>query len=213
MKKNLAFLITLLSVTFIYSQSKITVTANFPDATFYKVIGENIIQPALGVGSIVLKLDKKDLNKIKVVKEGYEDLIKQFPRTRKWPKNIQVNLENRIVELNVEPYDAVILVDGHEVGSKNYNLVFSHQDEVEKLPENATLIAGSANCPIGMFAIDNHIICTQGHIELDKKFARMIYDFRKEQIGNTAYQNACHTLAIKTDELEVTKNLLKFLRS
>jgi len=103
------------------------------------------------------------------------------------------------------------LIYGDE--GKNYNLVFSHQDEVEKLPKNATLIAGSASCPIGMFVIDNHIICTQGHIELDKKFARMIYDFRKEQIGNTTYQNACHTLAIKTDELEVTKNLLKFLRN
>ena len=79
---------------------------------------------------------------------------------------------------------------------KNYNLVFSHQDEVEKLPENATLIAGSASCPIGMLVIDNHIICTQGHIELDKNFARMIYDFRKDQIGNSKYLHACETLAI-----------------
>jgi GMP synthase-like glutamine amidotransferase len=30
---------------------------------------------------------------------------------------------------------------------KKYNLVFSHQDEVQKLPHNATLIAGSADMP------------------------------------------------------------------
>ncbi|REE81857.1 hypothetical protein BX611_1397 [Lutibacter oceani] len=123
MKKNLAVLIAFLSISFIYSQSKITVTANYPDATFYKVIGEEIIKPALGVGSIVLKLDKKALNKIVIVKEGFQNVIKQFPRTRKWPKNVQVSLENRLVELNVEPYDAGVYVDGIFVGNKNHRLI------------------------------------------------------------------------------------------
>ena len=54
-----------------------------------------------------------------------------------------------------------------------------------------------------MFLIENHIFCIQGHIELDKKFARMIYDFRKDQIGNSKHLHACETLAIKTDEYEV----------
>lgn len=123
MKKIFLFLIAFLCISITYSQSKITITANYPDATFYKVIGDQIIKPALGVGSIILKLDKKGLNKIKVVKEGFEDLEKQYPRTRKWPKNVQVSIENRVVELNVEPYDAVIFVDGNAVGSKNYNLI------------------------------------------------------------------------------------------
>ena len=95
---------------------------------------------------------------------------------------------------------------------KKFNLVFSHQDEVERLPENATLIAESVSCPIGMFLIENHIFCTQGHIELDKKFARMIYDFRKEQIGNSKHKHACQTLSMETDELDMANSLLKFLR-
>ena len=109
-----------------------------------------------------------------------------------------------------------ILLNNHaiEYGGKNkrYNLVFSHQDEVDRLPKNATLIAESASCPIGMFLIENHIFCTQGHIELDRKFARMIYDFRKDQIGNTKHKYACETLDMKTDELEVAITLLNFLR-
>ena len=109
-----------------------------------------------------------------------------------------------------------ILLNNHaiEYGGKNkrYNLVFSHQDEVDRLPKNATLIAESASCPIGMFLIENHIFCTQGHIELDRKFARMIYDFRKDQIGNTKHKYACETLNKKTDELEVANTLLNFLR-
>jgi GMP synthase-like glutamine amidotransferase len=95
---------------------------------------------------------------------------------------------------------------------KKYNLVFSHQDEVKRLPRNATLIAESASCPIGMFLIENHIFCTQGHIELDKKFARMIYDFRKKQIGDSKHQHACETLEMQTDEHEVAKSLLEFIK-
>jgi len=91
-------------------------------------------------------------------------------------------------------------------------MVFSHQDEVQRLPRNATLIAGSPTCPNGMFLIKNHIFCTQGHIELDKKFARMIYDFRKNQIGDLKHNHACKTLTIKTDEYEIVKILLEFLK-
>lgn len=98
------------------------------------------------------------------------------------------------------------------VGDK-YNLIFSHQDEVRKLPKNAKLIAESTTCPNGMFVIENHILCTQGHIELDKKFAKIVYDFRKGQIGNSKYQNACETLTMKTDELELTASILRFLKN
>jgi hypothetical protein len=123
MLKNYIFSILFLTFSLSYSQSKITITANYTDATFYKVVGNDIIKPALGVGSIVLKLEKNELNKIIVVKEGFQSVIQEFPRTRKWPKNVQVNLENRLIELNVEPYDAEIYVDGHFVGNKKYNLV------------------------------------------------------------------------------------------
>ena len=104
-------------------------------------------------------------------------------------------------------------IDACEYGEEGekYNLVFSHQDEVEKLPENATLIAGSARCPNGIFVIENHIFCTQGHIELDKKFARMIYDFRKNQIGDQKHHHACASLSTDTDEHEIVNSLLKFL--
>ena len=80
------------------------------------------------------------------------------------------------------------------------------------MPENAKLIAGSAICPNGMFVIEDHILCTQGHIELHKDFARLIYDFRKNQIGDAKYTSACKTLIDETDELAVVKILLEFLK-
>ncbi|WP_298366697.1 hypothetical protein [uncultured Lutibacter sp.] len=123
MKKIFTFIALFFCLTSIYSQSKITLTANYPDATFYKVVGNEIIRPALGAGVIVLKLEKKELNKIILVKEGFQSVIKQFPRTNKWPKEVQVNIENRVVDVSVEPYDAGIYVDGQLAGNKTHKLI------------------------------------------------------------------------------------------
>tara|TARA_B110000240_G_C13501274_1_gene453977 strand:+ start:1313 stop:1525 length:213 start_codon:yes stop_codon:yes gene_type:complete len=65
MKNSVKFILVLLFVSLTQSQSKIKLISNFPDAIFYKIVGNDIIKPALGSGSIVLKLKKKNLNKIK----------------------------------------------------------------------------------------------------------------------------------------------------
>jgi hypothetical protein len=121
--QSLTVVIFLLFINFIFSQSKIIVSANFPDAKIFKVVGNNIIEPAIGIGSVELKLNKNELNKILIEKEGYQSVIQEFPRTQKWPKTVQLNLENRVVDINVLPFDAEIYVDGHYVGKKNHKLI------------------------------------------------------------------------------------------
>lgn len=116
--KIITLVLVLFCFNLTFSQKKITITANFPDAEFFKMQGTTVLRPALGVGSIELKLDKKDLNRIIVMKKGYEPLIQEYLRTRKWTKNIQVVLENRIVVLTTEPYDANIYVKGRTLEQK-----------------------------------------------------------------------------------------------
>ncbi|MCX2738853.1 hypothetical protein [Pontibacter anaerobius] len=125
MKKHLyAFFILLFLAASAVAQSKINVSANFPDAKFFLLKNSDNTEIAeLGVGSIELKLDKDSRNRIKVVKEGYEPFIKEFPRTVKWEKEQKVELENRLVDISVEPYDAEIYVDGRMVGSKRIGLI------------------------------------------------------------------------------------------
>ncbi len=124
MKKSLiSCLVVFLFFTISYSQSKIRVTVNYPDAEIFKVVGGEVLKPSLGFGSILLKLSKKSLNKIKIVKEGFEPVIQQYPRTVRWPKQVQVNLENRVIQITSQPFDAEIYVEGNNVGTKNYELV------------------------------------------------------------------------------------------
>lgn len=123
-KKFYAFTLLYFVSVAVFAQSKINITANIPDAKFFMLRETDNAEVAeLGVGSIELKLEKDAKNRIKIVKEGYEPLIKEYPRTVKWEKEQKVELENRLVDINVEPYDAEIYVDGRMIGTKRTNLV------------------------------------------------------------------------------------------
>ncbi|MBJ6118728.1 hypothetical protein JAO76_11020 [Pontibacter sp. BT310] len=123
-KKLYAFLCCCFVSVSVFAQSKINITSNIPDAKFFMLReSDNSEVAELGVGSIELKLSKDSRNRIKIVKEGYEPLIKEYPRTIKWEKEQKIALENRLVDINVEPYDAEIYVDGRMIGTKRTSLV------------------------------------------------------------------------------------------
>jgi hypothetical protein len=57
MKNSVKSILAILLVSRTQSQSKIKLILNFPDFIFYKIVGNEIIEAALG--SIVLKLKKR----------------------------------------------------------------------------------------------------------------------------------------------------------
>jgi len=115
-------LISIFSTNLLFSQ-KIKITTNYSDAKIYKLAGNTVLKPAIGTGSVEIKLDKNSANKIVIIKEGFEPLIQEFPKSQKWPKEMRINLENRMVEITSEPFDADIYVNGTNVGREKYNLI------------------------------------------------------------------------------------------
>lgn len=84
-------------ILFLFSFStfaqKITITANHSDAKFYLLNdADNSEIAEIGTGVVELKLDKNTRNRIKVVKTGYEPLIKEYPKSVKWDKDQTVAL-------------------------------------------------------------------------------------------------------------------------
>jgi hypothetical protein len=110
------------STNAVFSQ-KIQITVNYADAKIYALAGNTILNPAIGTGSVEIKLDKNDANRIVIIKEGFEPLVQEYSKSQKWPKEIRVNLENRMVEITAEPFDADIYVNGTNVGREKYNLI------------------------------------------------------------------------------------------
>ena len=95
--------------------------------------------------------------------------------------------------------------------SQEFKLIYNHQDEVQKVPANAKLLAGSKNCLIAMMSIDDHILTFQGHIEFKKEYSQDLLDMRKNILGDLKYEQACQSLENETNELQVTHWILDFI--
>ncbi len=82
---------------------------------------------------------------------------------------------------------------------KDCALLFSHQDQVEVLPQDALLLASNGFCINQMYAIGDHIFSMQGHPEFTKAYMHERLEERKEIIGDATYNTALKSLNKPTD--------------
>lgn len=77
---------------------------------------------------------------------------------------------------------------------EDLTLLISHQDQVTRLPENATLLASSEFCPIASYCIGDQVLCFQGHPEFVHDYSRALLDLRQQHIGEPAYTRGVDSL-------------------
>lgn len=65
---------------------------------------------------------------------------------------------------------------------ETFGVVMSCQDQVEELPPGATLLAGNANCPHGMFQL-GPLLGIQGHPEYTPEYSEALMLSRLDRIG------------------------------
>ena len=90
------------------------------------------------------------------------------------------------------------------------SLLSSHKDQVVRTPPGARLLGSNDFCPIGSFALGDHLLTFQGHPEFDKRYARALMGFREKLLGD-AYAPAVASLSRPTDETAVGRWMLNFL--
>ncbi len=73
-------------------------------------------------------------------------------------------------------------------------LLISHQDQVTRLPEKATLLASSDFCPIGAYHIEDQVLCFQGHPEFIHDYSRALLELRQQHLGEQVYQQGVDSL-------------------
>lgn len=91
------------------------------------------------------------------------------------------------------------------------NVLVSHQDQVEKLPVGATLVATSDFCPYAMFQLDDTILTIQGHPEFTRPYASDLMGFRRELLGEPLYKVGIESLQNITDEQVIARWMLAFI--
>jgi len=89
--------------------------------------------------------------------------------------------------------------------------VASHQDQVIEMPPKAKLLAGSSFCPIGMFAVGEHIWTIQTHPEFTTEFAKDLYSLRSHRFADNEYKYAVESLNFQTDAGIVSHWIASFL--
>ena len=95
---------------------------------------------------------------------------------------------------------------------KKLNLIFFHQDQVIKLPQNAELIAGNSFCNISSFSIGDSVLTLQAHPEFNKDFSLKLLHARKSSIEPKIYLESTNELeTLEHDGELITSNIINFL--
>ena len=97
--------------------------------------------------------------------------------------------------------------------NQDVKLIHSHQDQITKLPDQATLVASSKNVPIAMYYIDDHIMSIQGHPEFTNEYAYDVVCKRRDIIGEELFRRTEESLLNESSSyLEVTNWWIQFFK-
>lgn len=90
-------------------------------------------------------------------------------------------------------------------------LLFSHQDQVTKLPPKATRVYGSDFCENGAYVIEDKVIAFQGHPEFTKDYSGRLMNLRRARYPEAVFEGGLASLEKETHELAVAKWIIDFL--
>lgn len=107
-----------------------------------------------------------------------------------------------------EPFAPVIEDELVPTGLK---LLASHQDQVRRLPAEATRIAGSAFCENAAFRIGDQVLAFQGHPEFTPAYSRDLMNLRRGRIPDAVVDVGLETLKDSPDRQAVATWLVRFL--
>jgi GMP synthase-like glutamine amidotransferase len=91
-----------------------------------------------------------------------------------------------------------------------FRLIVSHQDQVVRLPDDATLLATSDHAPVAAFRIGS-AVGFQGHPEFTRAYASALMAARRHRIPGDVIERGEATLSLPTDTPTVTSWLGRFL--
>jgi hypothetical protein len=115
MQKKLFFITALFISSLVNAQKEVNVTAIPADAEIFEISG-NGIAIKKGVGTVMLKLDKDKAVTLEVRKSGFVSEKKTFLREKDGVPSATIELTQRVVQVNASPADAMILINGAEIG-------------------------------------------------------------------------------------------------
>jgi GMP synthase-like glutamine amidotransferase len=95
---------------------------------------------------------------------------------------------------------------------ESFSILYSHKDQVARLPADAELIAGNDFCPNSMFCIGEHALALQGHPEFTRDYAEDLMRMREEILGPEKFHDGIESLGQPMTSVEVGVWILRFIQ-
>lgn len=87
----------------------------------------------------------------------------------------------------------------------------AHVQQVTRLPDRAVIIGGNAECPIGSFAVGDHILTTQYHPEMSHDFIAALVEEYADDLPASVVQKARAGLAAgRADSARIAERIARF---
>ena len=99
----------------------------------------------------------------------------------------------------------------HDQGELAFDILVSHQDQVEIPPPGARVLAGSDFCQYAVCQLGDHILTFQGHPEFLPGYSENILNLRREMIGEDVYMEGMASLDQPLDRERVARLIVDFL--
>ena len=91
-------------------------------------------------------------------------------------------------------------------------LIHIHQDQVVKLPEDATLIGSTSFCANAMFHIGDNVFCMQGHPEFTADYTGALMETRRSTMGAERVDAAMKSLEGGHQGLDMADWIITFFQ-
>ena len=95
---------------------------------------------------------------------------------------------------------------------RSFNVLMSCQDQVQKLPVGAKLLATAQACVIGSFQMGENMLGIQGHPEFSKDYFSALLQLRKDGIDHSKVDHAQQSLQEHTDSKSLSNWIEIFFR-
>lgn len=96
---------------------------------------------------------------------------------------------------------------------KSIRLYAAHKEQVLTLPEGAVVVGGNADCPVGSFAIGNHVLTTQYHPEMTPAFIAALVEELQDALPKPVIAAARSSLEGVADREAITARIVRFFET
>jgi GMP synthase-like glutamine amidotransferase len=92
-------------------------------------------------------------------------------------------------------------------------LYAAHREQVLQLPPRATSLGGNADCPIGSFAIGNHVLTTQYHPEMTPQFIAALTEELSAKLPADVVHAARQSLGKVAETARIARRIVDFFEA